>query len=296
MLDEEWADDRIRFKLIKSLIDSTRRFGKVENVKIIVALRQDLLNKVLYSTRQSGFQEEKYKSLYLYLKWNKDQLKELLEKRLNVLVKRSYTKTKITLDEIMPLKIDGVSSLDYLLDRTFFRPRDIIIFLNECISCAEGCSKLTASIIKKAEDQYSYERLQSLATEWLLFYPNLFAVVQIFNGLTDHFKVSSLTRDYFEEKYTEIAVNLTDIENDPIAQKIDTLFTSSGNFESVRSYILREFYMVGLLGLKISPTSSISWNYQSTMSLSPGQIKPNAIVYIHPMFHRSLGIKMRKQN
>lgn len=296
MLDEEWADNRIRFKLIKSLIDSTRRFRKVENVKIIVALRQDLLNKVLYSTREQGFQEEKYKSLYLYLKWNKDQLKELIEKRINVLVKRRYTKTKITLDDIMPIQIDGVSALDYLLHRTFFRPRDIIIFLNECISCAEGSSKLTASIIKHAEEQYSYERLQSLATEWLLFYPDLFTIAQIFYGLPDHFKVSSLTKDYFEEKFTEISADLTNIKNDPITQKIDSLFTMSGNFESVRSYVLREFYMIGLLGLKISPTSSISWNYQATMSLSPGQVKANAIVYVHPMFHRSLGIKMKNKH
>ncbi len=44
-LDEEWVDDRIKYRLIKALIDSIRSFKRVENVKIIIALRQDVLDK-----------------------------------------------------------------------------------------------------------------------------------------------------------------------------------------------------------------------------------------------------------
>lgn len=90
-LDEEWADDRIRFRLIKSLIDTVRRFRQVTNIKIVIALRQDLLDKVLHSTHDTGFQEEKYESLYLYVRWTKEQLWGLLARRINTLVKRRYT-------------------------------------------------------------------------------------------------------------------------------------------------------------------------------------------------------------
>lgn len=45
MLDEDWADDRIRFKLIRSLIDVVNRFKCLSNVKIILAIRNDLLYK-----------------------------------------------------------------------------------------------------------------------------------------------------------------------------------------------------------------------------------------------------------
>ena len=37
-LDENWADDRVRYKLIKALIDAIRQFKKVGQVKIILSM------------------------------------------------------------------------------------------------------------------------------------------------------------------------------------------------------------------------------------------------------------------
>ena len=63
-LDESWVDDRIRFKLIRALIDAIRNFRQVRNVKVLVALRTDLLFTVLYRDMQPGFQTEKYETLW----------------------------------------------------------------------------------------------------------------------------------------------------------------------------------------------------------------------------------------
>ncbi len=68
-LDEEWVDARIKYRLIKALLDTVRTFKRVEQVKIIVALRQDLLEKVLRSATDPGMQEEKYEALFLHLDW-----------------------------------------------------------------------------------------------------------------------------------------------------------------------------------------------------------------------------------
>ena len=75
-----------------ALIQNARDFIKVKNAKLIVALRRDLIERVFRITRESGFQEEKYQSFYLPLTWSKAQILEVLDRRINQLVKRAYTK------------------------------------------------------------------------------------------------------------------------------------------------------------------------------------------------------------
>ena len=80
-LDENWIEERLRFKLIMALTLTAREFLKVRNAKIVLALRRDLIERVFRLTRDSGFQEEKFQSLYLPLEWRKDDLLDLLDRR-----------------------------------------------------------------------------------------------------------------------------------------------------------------------------------------------------------------------
>jgi len=292
MLDEDWADDRIRFKLIRALIDAVRRFKSIPNVKIILALRQDLLDKVLNFEIVPGFQEEKYKSLYLDLKWNQKDLVTLIERRINRLIQRRYTKGDISFADVFTKHVDGVLTLDYMLERTFNRPRDIIVFVNECLELCDGRTDISSSIIKQAEERYSQERLKSLANEWNLIWPNLIHTAQVFRGFRDHFGVNEITEEVLQERYIDIVSEITDANSDPITRSLEGLYASDGNFGSVRSFVLREFYATGLIGIKVGPTDSISWARLTARGrLGPGEVRGSSIVYVHPMFHRVLGIK-----
>lgn len=95
-LDDEWGDNDndndIRYRLIRALIETIRGFRKIVPVKIIVALRTDLLYRVFDRTRDSGFQEEKYEDYILHIKWRKNELRDLLDKRINLLIRETYTK------------------------------------------------------------------------------------------------------------------------------------------------------------------------------------------------------------
>lgn len=290
MLDEQWADDRIRYKLIKALIDTVRRFRRVENVKIIVALRQDLIDKVLHSTRDPGFQEEKYESLYLYLGWTARQLRDVVEARVKYLIRRRYTKTPVSFDDLFVSTIDNKPVFEYLLDRTFYRPRDIILFVNECIAHAQGLPRITPTIIKKAERDYSYKRMQSLATEWQIIYPNLFSVMRIFSGMKSNFRVSDISRELVENHFEALTLEIDDLKCDPITLQLESLYSDGGNFESIRRYLLSVLHSIGFFGIKLDAKTSTNWVYQTRLLLSVGQIRNNSRVYIHPMFHRGLAL------
>jgi hypothetical protein len=294
MLDEDWADERIKYKLIRALIDVVKRFRCLTNVKIILAIRQDLLHKVIYLESAPGFQEEKYKSLYLNLGWDKKALTEIVETRIKSLVERRYTKKPVYFYDVFPANIDRQDTLDYMFDRTFMRPRDIIVFINECLDLAEGKNQITADIVEDAELNYSKERLVSLAYEWSLFLPYLNVTARLFYGQPASFELGTLDEKYFTDKYDELMGEIPDDTKDPITKQLSSIYQSGSNFQSIRNYIVREFYRIGLIGIKSSPNEPKKWSYLNNQTtLVASEVKSTSIIYIHPIFYRALGINLR---
>lgn len=289
-LDEPWVDDRIKLSLIRSLIDTVRKFKKITTVKVVVALRDDLLDKVVHHSRDPGFQEEKYKSLYLDVKWTESELKEIVDKRISELVKRRYTNKKVGFEDVFADSINGDSTIRYLTSRTFMRPRDIIIFVNECIKESAKESIIKPSSIKTAEQRYSYERLKSLATEWLGIYPDLFSVTRMFEGQKNKIKVSELNESFFQEKYVSVCDDFMPNSTCPLVRLLNGMYQSDGNFGSARSSFLKELYITGFIGLKLTTSSPVMWSHLSGYGVSVSQIKANSDFYIHPAFHRALSI------
>lgn len=69
-LDLQWADDSVRFRLIRALIDTAIAFAPVTRVKIILAMRIDLIERVYRDSRhEPGTQSEKVKDFCLTLMW-----------------------------------------------------------------------------------------------------------------------------------------------------------------------------------------------------------------------------------
>ena len=77
-LDEDWASTDTRCHFIRALIEEIKTFRRIRQVKIVAALRKDLLELVFDKTRDSGFQEEKYESYLLDIKWSSSDLMQLL--------------------------------------------------------------------------------------------------------------------------------------------------------------------------------------------------------------------------
>lgn len=101
-LDENWAENHTRYKFIRALIEEIKVFRRIKNVKVIAALRHDLLKSVFNLTRGSGFQEEKYESYILDLQWTANQLNELVSKRIQEVFKKQYTRENVDINDLFP--------------------------------------------------------------------------------------------------------------------------------------------------------------------------------------------------
>lgn len=296
-LDENWVDGNLRYKLIKALIETIRKFRSISAVKIIITLRQDLLNRVLDNTQDSGFQPEKYESYYLRVEWNKSQIVDLLDSRVSALLSYKYTNNEVKFSDVFPSRIDKVDSVDYIIDRTLLRPRDAIMFVNECFVQAQGKAEITGSIIKKAEQEYSRSRLESLQFEWQVEHPNLDKYLDLLQGRDAKFKVSMLSDQDLEELVLVLCES-TDKSSDLVTKLahgyIESSYPESGVILSkLRVQLLFTLYKIGVVGIKVDGNNSYRWSHDSTKSLTHQMIKNNSMVIIHKMLHRVLGIDGR---
>lgn len=296
-LDENWVEDSLRYKLIKALIETIKKFKKVENIKIVFTLRVDLLNRVIEKTRDAGFQREKYESLFLRVEWKRDQLKKLLDLRINRLLKNRYTKDDVYFDDVFPNTIEKSQASDYILERTLLRPRDAIIFVNECLIEAQGKTQISGDIIKAAEKTYSSNRLESLTYEWSVEHPLLSKYMEFLYHKNQNFKVSTITNDEMENLMLKIqGENLP--EKDILVLLSEKYLSSSypesekivKDFKNNLLYIL---YKIGIVGIKVDGPSSVKWIHDRTQDLTAERIEQISVIYVHKMLHRALAINSK---
>lgn len=287
-LDDEWVDDNIRYRLIRSLIETIKSFRKIIPVKIIIALRSDLLYRVFDKTRDSGFQEEKYEDYILKVKWRKDELRSLLDKRINLSIREAYTSKSATFSQIFTGIPDGEKPIDFILDRTLMRPRDAISFTNECFNNASGKASITSQILKEAEKNYSKKRFKALCFEWVDDYPLLENYCKIIPGSHGSFKHSSISNTGIEK----LALDLSIIEiKDPIRDfALSFVEQNSLTKMEFRNHVLRVLYRVGIIGIKRNAYTSVEWSHEDDVTISNSEIKNSQSFEVHKMLWRYLGI------
>ena len=199
----------------------------------------------------------------------------------------SYTTQPVSYRDILPKQIDDEVPIDYILNRTMLRPRDVILFFNFCIQKAADRPQLTAQIIREAEGEYSRNRLRSLADEWSGDYPNLIKFAKLLASKPKRFSLSDipdqdcadfalsfLTKDKIEsDDFTLAAENFVD-------QKIDA--------SEFRRICIYAFYRVGLVGLKAGKSEAFVWTTLGKRSITRSEVPDNCGVQIHAMFWRVL--------
>ena len=289
-LDTHWVDDPLKYKLVRALIETCRAFKQVKRVKVVVALRLDLLQRVLTATKDSGFQSEKYEPLYLSLRWSNTQLLDLVNRRLDFLVKQRYTSKTLTIEDLFPAKIHHSRFKDFLCERTFLRPRDAILFVNECLARGIDRHQITVQMVSDAEASYSEKRLISLTEEWSGVYPKLARYLEVLTNKAVTFPASELSKDALEE--WALCSLLEDMQfSDPVANAGKILFIDGKGapFEFTLA-LIDALYVVGAIGVKPEPQMPFYWSYYSDHRPAPGSIKSTSSISVHPTFWRALAI------
>lgn len=297
-LDEKWVGNDIRYKLIKSLIETLRDLNRLKNIKPVATLRYDLLGRVFDISKDSGFQEEKYSPLYLEITWKKEQLINLLNERINYQFRSRYSKrTLLTYEDIFPDQIDSLPTMDYILERTLYRPRDVIEFVNFCIDTAtnENEGFVSEDVVIDAEKNYSKSRLKSLYFEWFADYPGLPELIRLLKRRPRNFQIKDIEHEAVKEMCLKYAMSPPDVDIDTKDSILRlTTDVSDGKLEvdDFIKQLTHIFFRVGLIGIKESDSKRIVWNKHFSTKLEWDDFDEDTQIYIHPCYFSALKIQI----
>ncbi len=289
-LDENWIEDSLRYVMIKALIETAKDFKKVKNLKVIFVLREDLLNRVIKKTRDSGFQKEKYESLYLHVQWTRSDLEKMLDKRMTHLLRKKGGTEDVKIREMLPTTINRTENpVDYILDRTLMRPRDAISFFNALIRRSDNRTMFTAQNIREAESEYSDSRFIALADEWYADYPSFTKAAQMLHDRKFVFRIKDITKNDCDDFCLEV------LDSDSDMYKLGKIFDlankyceSKITYELYRSEYVRIFFEMGLIGLRLHSGEAVVYYLDEFRDIRNPIIDEQTRIYIHKAFWRAL--------
>lgn len=287
-LDVNWVDDRVRYKLIRALIETIRNLKKFTTVKIIIALRNDLLWRVFDKTKDAGFQREKYENYFLRVKWTDTQLRELINRRVNHVLKYKYTNSELSADDILPRQITDTPSIEYILRRTLLRPRDVIAFFNECFEAAAGKAELAVDTIRAAEKRYSTGRLASLSDEWHSDYPRL----EFYTSILRNRKSSIQLRDLDDEKTDAFMCLLYEEEDDkdPLFYVAQSWLNGKAKRFDFIVELVDALYKTGCVGVKYDGQSNVMYCQHDAEFINRNRLSSASHIYVQRMLWSELKI------
>jgi hypothetical protein len=293
-LDKNWMpDDALYLDLVKSLLYTVRELNyRLPNAKIIVALREDISHRVFQLRSPHEPQREKWSDVEVKVRWTKDELIEMVDNRLAEVYRSQYTQRAPTLVDLMPQRKkrpEEEDPIDYLLDRTLMRPRDLIDFLNRCFDETSEVSRLGLTDMRSAEVGYSEARLKGILDEWGNSYRGLQATFPLLTKLGARFRPSQITED------DVIDLLLDDQCADCAWLKglLERLTRNPDCSQSIRDEILGVWYCVGLIGLKDAVSHRTYFSLDR--SLNPkSDLRPDATFIVLKMVRSALGITDRR--
>ena len=291
-LDERWVDDSVRFRLIKALLETLKSFRKIRNLKILVALRLDVFERVVQETSDIAFQREKFEDNMVRLVWTKKDLKAVVDERIKLLFKRKFTSDCVTFDDVFPNKVSNKDAFDRIAERTLMRPRDVIAFVNEAIDAAAGQATVSNSALRKAEGEFARKRKDALIQEWRSAHPALGKMLNIFARQKKpmiEFK-ELLEKAEFEEFALDVCGD-PELARDPVAIECQTYVdTKSTDSRKIMQVAVAVMYRTGAVGLKLDTSEAYTYSHLSRPLISPHLVGDNTKIRLHPMLHAAFHV------
>lgn len=293
-LDRDWVDNRLTNDLIRCLFRTVLDLKRVKNLKVLVALRTNIMEQLNFGER-SGSQEEKFRSLVLPMKWNRSSLTGMLDERLRVAAERS-TLVAASISDLLPAKNKTRGdAVEYILDRTLMRPRDAIAFLNEGLSTAYGKPRLSWEDIRTAERAYSEKRLLALRDEWKLNYPDIQRAFDVFRRIA-----IPMDREEFLRRLDDIMLLPADPNFRGVRWVTDlsTVMMSSGTrtHDWVELYqpLISFLFRIGFISCaRTAHTGFVHFYDNPGYADRASNLEAVTLFQVHPTFHAALDVTVR---
>ncbi|ANP36509.1 DNA repair ATPase [Phaeobacter gallaeciensis] len=289
-LDEHWIEPEIKNTIIHCLFEACKGLRKIRNLKVVVSIRNDVYEKMNMEYPPSQGQLEKNEDYIVRIKWTREQLWELVEKRIGHLYRWKYTKDNVHFVDLFKTSYDNKKrSWVYIVERSLMRPRDVIKYVNFCFSTAEGKSEISKTDFRNAEKVYSDDRLEALISEWSPVFPGISIILNLLSNRATYFQISDFCHTKFVEELALIFAENEAAQRDEMWGIIEDAVKADGSFDPLEfcREIFHRLHLVGAVGLKLSSSSAWHWVHLTHKPIPKNSITTDTKATIHPMLWRA---------
>lgn len=163
--------------LLEAVKDMNSRF---RGIKAIAFIRTDIYDNLEWPDKEQVRSEE------FMLEWTKKELRRLIATRIKQsLMFRARAIKSLYEDHIFGFLFPSPETMDFIIERTFRRPRDMIQFCNKIRDKAheKGHTEIKEGDISEAFRQYSRWKRDDLVEEYRVGYPFLKDLIKVFRGI-----------------------------------------------------------------------------------------------------------------
>ena len=203
-LDENWlaGETEEYSKVLINLVNVCRNvsleFGSTKSVKVVPFLRSDIYQSLRFNDKNKLLQDSA-----VVIKWNNESLDEMFFQRV---MKYKPEGLELNLDKktgaIFEVSFarQGTPPFKYITRRSFFRPRDVIVYINKmrAIHKPNDSGLFSTAELYEADKEASTSIYNELIDEWSNQIPEIERLLNVLQTI----RIESFEYDFFQEKFS----------------------------------------------------------------------------------------------
>jgi hypothetical protein len=279
-LDKGWDSSEDAQAFITGLFQAGVSLNALSpRLRVYISLRQEL-----YDNTPSLYEDaQKYRDLIETIYWTEADLQSLIARRLRYSVPRLAEASDSRCWRTLFTATAGDDEHDsfrYIVDRTLHRPREMILFSDQCLHTAAqrgNALPMDRATVADAELEYSRGRTHDVAAEQRFQYPDLLSVFEAFRGMPE-------TMDRAELEFTVLEVIAGEVMVGPRARR----WLADHDEDA----LIEVLWRVGFLEAEVTrrPHGGTGSAYVAYHQVANLNIRNVHRFRIHPMFRAYLGI------
>ena len=286
-LDRGWDSSEDAKAFVAGLFQACVSINQLSpHITVYISLRKELYDSIpaLYEDAQ------KYRDIIETIAWDEPSLRSLIAKRIRYAIPSLIEANDAEAWNAVfaeTLQYRQSNSFNYMIDRTLYRPREIIQFCTDSLeeSKTQKTFPIDYPVISRAELRYGEERTKDIAAEYRFQYPGLLSIFEVFRG-----------RDYtFDRQALEdlcLSITVGEYGIDKTAQAWVINQEPNLLIEILwRVGFLRAQAVGGVKALRRSGSSYLGPHQVSNLNL-----ENISRLHVHPMFRAFLGMKEPKKH
>lgn len=256
-LDDSWDGSDISKSLMIGLLKATKEINDKyslttgKGIHVITFLRSDIYQGLQFDDK------DKHRAIEEEIIWNPELLKDMINARLP---------KDISIGEIFEEgdMRGGIAPFNYIVKRTFLRPREVIQFLQECQKRSKtDATEISKDTIRESEERYSSWKVEDIKQEYRRLYPN-------FDNLIEALRQTQNRYDSVDEFLTLLEEKAKDLCQEHSSREL-----------------MKRLFDASIIGVRLGNAGTARFRCEDTDLILPTA----GSVYIHQSLHKGLSIR-----